>query len=393
MGRDERRPRVDIRRRRLADGSISEVPTVRWLDALGTWRRRSCATVEEAELERARLALELGNRGRIAAPAGAMTIAEFWPTYRADIAGRLAEATLLDYDATWRRRVQRRFGEVRLADITPRVISRWRAELQAQGVGPEAIRRDMLLLQAMFTLAVEWGETDHNPVALVRKPRQGRTRAVVPLDPLSVERIRARLLEVGNPFSATLVSVLAYSGVRPGEALALERRHIRADTILVEQAVSLGKLKVQKTGRAYRTVDLLPSLRDDLGTWLSTEVGPEPDDRLFPRSDGHWLRLDDWNNWRNRHFHSATRKVRLGKPRAYDLRHSFASLLIREGQTSIVEIAEQLGHSPTETLKTYAHVFSEYRRQPRVPANELIARARQQVLTLSGHEPMQSSLF
>jgi integrase len=237
----------------------------------------------------------------------------------------------------------------------------------------------------MFTLAVEWGETDHNPVALVRKPRQGRTRAVVPLDPLSVERIRAQFLLVADPFSATLVSVLAYSGMRPGEALALERRHIRADTILVEQAVSLGKLKVQKTGRAYRTVDLLPALRDDLAAWLKTHVGPDADARLFPRLDGHWLRLDDWNNWRNRHFHPATREIGLGKPRAYDLRHSFASLLIREGQTSIVEIAEQLGHSPTETLKTYAHVFSEYRRQPRVPASQLIAQARAEVKGATTH--------
>jgi integrase len=251
----------------------------------------------------------------------------------------------------------------------------------------------MLLLQAMFTLAVEWGETDHNPVALVRKPRQGRTRAVVPLDPLSIERIRAELFAVADPFSATLTSVLAYSGMRPGEALALERRHIRADTILVEQAVSLGKLKVQKTGRAYRTVDLLPAVRDDLASWLAASVGPRADDRRFPRGDGQWLRLDDWNNWRNRHFHPATRAVGLGTPRAYDLRHSFASLLIREGQTSIVEIAEQLGHSATETLKTYAHVFSEYRRQPRVPANELIAQAREQVLTISEHEAKQASLF
>lgn len=43
---------------------------------------------------------------------------------------------------------------------------------------------------------------------------------------------------------------------------------------------------------------------------------------------------------------------------------------------SIVELAEQLGHSPTETLKTYGHVFAEYRRAERVPADELIRRAR-----------------
>ena len=69
------------------------------------------------------------------------------------------------------------------------------------------------------------------------------------------------------------------------------------------------------------------------------------------------------------------------------------SLLIREGQTSIVELAEQLGHSPTETLKTYAHVFSDYRRQRRVPANELIAQARDQIPTRSGQEATQASLF
>ncbi len=50
--------------------------------------------------------------------------------------------------------------------------------------------------------------------------------------------------------------------------------------------------------------------------------------------------------------------------------------MIRDGNTSIVELAEQLGHSPTETLKTYAHVFAEHRRQPRVPASDLIRAAR-----------------
>jgi len=36
---------------------------------------------------------------------------------------------------------------------------------------------------------------------------------------------------------ATLVCVLAYAGLRPGEALALEWRHIRERTILVDALV------------------------------------------------------------------------------------------------------------------------------------------------------------
>lgn len=58
------------------------------------------------------------------------------------------------------------------------MISEWRAELAEGGVGPEASRRAMVLLQAMFTVAIEWGEASANPVAVVRKPRQGRRRAV-----------------------------------------------------------------------------------------------------------------------------------------------------------------------------------------------------------------------
>jgi hypothetical protein len=32
--------------------------------------------------------------------------------------------------------------------------------------------------------------------------------------------------------------------------------------------------------------------------------------------------------------------------------------MIREGELTIVELADQLGHAATETLKTYAHVFA-----------------------------------
>jgi len=95
----------------------------------------------------------------------------------------------------------------------------------------------------MFTLAIEWGEAQANPVSVVRKPRQGRQRAIEPLAPEDVERLRAVLLDDSDHRSATLVSVLAYAGLRPGEALGLEWRHVRDRTLLIEQAVSDGRLK------------------------------------------------------------------------------------------------------------------------------------------------------
>jgi hypothetical protein len=49
------------------------------------------------------------------------------------------------------------------------MVSQWRAQLLRDGVGAEAVRDAMVLLQAMFTLAIEWGETD------ATKPAAGRS--------------------------------------------------------------------------------------------------------------------------------------------------------------------------------------------------------------------------
>jgi len=396
MARKGSEPAISERSYRLVDGSLSRTYSVRYFDRGGVRRRVSCASREEADFERARIVLEQ-TRGIVADAAGpgpgavaSITVAEFWPTWLADARSRLTRATALEYERIYRTRVGPRFGSVPLDGIRPRMISEWRADLAQGGVGPEASRRAMMLLQAMFTVAIEWGEATANPVAVVRKPRQGRRRAVAAIAPEAVELLRAELLRRGSPRSAALVSVLAYAGLRPGEALALEVRHVRERTILVEQALSDGELKIQKTGRQYRTVDLLGVLADELRRWMQETGAGDPEALIFPRDDGQAWRTDDWNNWRNRHFYPAAKAAGLGHPRPYDLRHSFASLLIREQRTSIVELAEQLGHAPTMTLNTYAHVFAEHRREEPVDVEEWIARAREAALQPSERPPGRS---
>lgn len=388
MARKGSEPAISERSYRLADGTKSRTYSVRYFDRSGVRRRLSCGSREEADFERARLVLEQ-TRGVVSettAPAPdpelepALTVGEFWPTWLGDARSRLTRTTLQEYERIFRAHVAPRFAAVAMDGVRPRMVSQWRAGLLEAGVGVESIRRAMVLLQAMFTVAIEWGEASANPVSVVRKPRQGRKRAVAPLAPEAVELLRAELLRRGSPLSAALVSVLAYAGLRPGEALALEVRHVRDQTILVEQALSDGELKVQKTGRQYRTVDLLGILGDELRASMDATGALDPEALVFPRADGGVWRGDCWNNWRNRHFHPAAAAAGLGRPRPYDLRHSFASLLIREQRTSIVELAEQLGHAPTMTLNTYAHVFAEHRRQAPVDVEEWIARAREAAL-------------
>ncbi|MGH2941956.1 MAG: hypothetical protein ACRDLN_04190 [Solirubrobacteraceae bacterium] len=73
--------------------------------------------------------------------------------------------------------------------------------------------------------------------------------------------MRSHLLARGDARSATLVSVLAYAGVRPGEALALRFRDVQERTILVEQAVSLGEVKTPRPGACARSGCYLHSPR------------------------------------------------------------------------------------------------------------------------------------
>lgn len=114
--------------------------------------------------------------------------------------------------------------------------ARWQADRLAAGSGPVAIRHAFELLSSILQRAFENGQLQNNPARLVRKARRPRRREVRPLPPMTIERMRA----ASKPCDATLISVLAYAGLRPGEALGLQWRDIRRQTLLVERAISLG---------------------------------------------------------------------------------------------------------------------------------------------------------
>jgi integrase len=187
-----------------------------------------------------------------------------------------------------------------------------------------------------------------------------------------------------------------YQGLRPGEALALADTSIRDRTLLVESNISLGEEKDTKTHR-IRTVNFLRPVPQDLAAYrLATRRDRVADcPPLFPPPDGNPWRDTDYRNWRRRVFRpsavvagiatSTVRRLpdgnkrrRYNGPRPYDLRHTFASLLIQEGRW-IAYVAEQAGHTVEECARTYTHLFDEYRDASPVPAEDLIQRARARV--------------
>jgi integrase len=63
-------------------------------------------------------------------------------------------------------------------------------------------------------------------------------------------------------------------------------------------------------------------------------------------------------------------------PRPYDLRHAAASLLLRDPNYSLGEVAEFLGHDVATLSKHYAHVIADLKGQRPVPVEKAIAMAR-----------------
>jgi integrase len=89
---------------------------------------------------------------------------------------------------------------------------------------------------------------------------------------------------------------------------------------------------------------------------------------------GDWTSVG-FDRWRVEVWKRALADAGLPYQRPYDLRHSFASLLLHEGR-SVIYVARQLGHGAELTMRTYGHVIDELEDQPRVSAEDAILAAR-----------------
>lgn len=69
-------------------------------------------------------------------------------------------------------------------------------------------------------------------------------------------------------------------------------------------------------------------------------------------------------------------RSRYAGPRPYDLRHAAASLLLRDPDYSLPEVAAFLGHDVATLSKHYAHIIAELKGQRPVPVAQAIDAAR-----------------
>lgn len=336
----------------------------------------------------------------VAGPTLAEWIVDRWAPEHATA---LETRTRDSYADMYERHVAPWLGSLPLRDITVGTVRRWQADRLASGVTVPQVIHARTVLSSVLRHAAESEAIAANPMTLVRAPRRPQRDEVRPLAPATVEAIRAALAgdlrhEVGASTATqrrrqahtqpdrrpahikirdtTLVSVLAYGGLRPGEALALRWSDLGERTILVERATDPdGSIKSTK-GRNSRSVRILAPVARDLREWFLASGRPDARSLVFPQADGSAWTTDDWGNWRNRTWKRACVAAGLDPiPRPYDLRHSFVSLLLAEGRT-IHYVAGQAGHAAQMTFDRYGHVVAELEDRGRVDAEAEIRRAR-----------------
>ncbi len=257
----------------------------------------------------------------------------------------VAEAAFARHERVWkpgtlyvnrrylRSRILPRFAGRPIAEIDRREVRRWFASLHAT---PVTADRAMPVLSVVMREAERMGlrPEGSNPCRGIRRNRRkGRERF---LSDEEIRRLSASLTERAArfPHQVAVIRLLLLTGCRKGEILTLRRSDYREGHLF---------LRDSKTGP--RTVWLSGPARDVLDSLDRTGVWMFPS----PHNGGHCS-----ESWLDRFWSRVREEAGLGDVRLHDLRHTHASLALRQGE-SVLAIGRLLGHRSAETTLKYTH--------------------------------------
>lgn len=326
---------------------------VRYRDPAGRERARSFS--KKADADRFAVTVEADIlRAEWTDPRLSKTTVVEWSERWLRTKAALKPKTLAGYESILRTHVLPTFGHLELRHIDRMSVEEWVADLQASGLGSSAVRQARQVLYSMMKLAVEAGYLLTNTVAGVKTARRPDPEMLF----LSAEEVERLADAIRAPYGV-LVHLLAYGGLRWGEATALRRKRCDLLRSRIEVAESVsevrGSLHFGTTKTHRRRVVVLPGfLRDLLAEHLSNYVPDDPDALLFTSPVGAPLRN---SNFRRQAWNGAVIEAGLTQLRIHDLRHTCAALLIAQGAHPKA-IQAHLGHSSiTVTMDRYGHLF------------------------------------
>jgi len=262
------------------------------------------------------------------------------------------------YKNVLRKHVLPYWRDWRVRDIGRQVVQQWVAEKFRQRQGWQTVRNSWVLLSGILETAVEYGYLSVNPARGVKFPQKELKDAPAIIAGADFTTL---LAHVEEPYR-TMVSLIAATGLRIGELLALRWRVLDLDhgTLAVRESVFEGKFQPPKTLKAKRTIPLGPNAVAALQAHQQRVMRTAPEDVVFGNRKGAPMRE---SKILTEVLQPAAVKAGLGRVTWHQFRHIHSSLL-NDLRVPVKIAQEQLGHaSIATTLNIYTHVVDASHRK------------------------------
>lgn len=268
-------------------------------------------------------------------------------------------------------------GRHQLAKLTPDHVQQMLNQLADQGLSYRSIRNVRAALRAALNQALRYGYVVRNVATLVDIPGTVTFTA----QPLTYGQAQQLLATVKGDRLEALYRIALGLGPRKGEILGLRWEDIdfSSATLRIAGSVQRQNRRLErsatKTEASVRTIALPPSLVAALTRHRACQEAErraatdwQEHGMVFTSQLGTLLAPESLTE----HFKALLAKAGLPKTiRFHDLRHTCATLMIKQGIHPRV-VMEILGHSQiSTTMNTYGHVLPEVQREAVVELDKL----------------------
>ena len=254
-------------------------------------------------------------------------------------------------------------GNIKIQDIKPTHIQSFVTKLNRGDLAPSTVSSHYRTLNTAMNQAVKWRMIQVNPCYGVTPPKNNKTKMTV-LEDHEVKK----LFEATKDMPIYIVLLIAVTcGLRRGEILGLQWENIdfKNSTMSIENnVVRAGKdvvMKETKTSSGKRSVSIPANVLEVLKDVRKKQM----EYRMLFGKDYHENNfVCTWPDGKpfspgyiTNTFSKLLKKLEIPAIRFHDLRHTHATILLKQGVHPKV-VQERLGHSKISmTLDTYSHVL------------------------------------
>jgi integrase len=259
-------------------------------------------------------------------------------------------------------------GRLSLDKVRPSHVEGWVVELRRKGLAESTIRSAYTILRAVLDTAVRDGALASNPAAVIRRPRVTSREAPYLTPPQVAELLRAA---EGSRY-APLFALLVHTGLRRGEALALQWSDVDLAKGLLRVRGTLSRIDGElvvtepKTAKSKRFVPISAPAAGVLRDLHAAQTEERSRAGSAWRQTGFVFTTEFGEPCDPR---NAFRALKVAAARAgvldvglHTLRHSAASVMLSHG-VPLKVVSEILGHSSIAiTGDVYGHVAPDVSR-------------------------------